>query len=703
MFLMRASSYLKTMLFFMFVMGTMFNAAAPVMNLAVIFPNPAYANSSLVGYCNATTLDGAYVSYNFTWYLNDVANISGNTNTVSVTGGTITYTDSNGLNPRSSPPYANGYTVHTFTTSGTFNTNAPMNVSILIVAGGGTGGKATNNGRSTSGGGGGAGGLIYNASFTVTSQSYNVTVGGTAQNSVFSTLNAIAGGAGGYQATYSTAAGGASGGSGGGSTCSNIAVGSGTAGQGNNGGGGFGTSGAQACSSGGGGGAGGAGGTTGALASGGAGGIGLVYSISGSNVTYATGGAGYQVLSTGGNGAVGAANTGNGGGGAYGYSNQIGGAGGSGIVIIRYQTPVTYASNLSANVGNISNASLAVGQNWTLQCSAYNANGTSSALNSTVLAISSPYAAPNASTFGGSSSTNLAEVADLSNVTNLTLETVGKGKIQFPPDYSVNAVAQNYDAHVKIENGFVSVNSSALDSSFNAPAQLEINTSGVYAMSDTPVIKYYSGFTTDIKTIIRNGVVCTAPRCTNIVWNNVTRVLTFNVSGFSGYAISDTSYGYDAQLGINITSTNQIAVYTSNGLNDTVFDFKPVTPPAGDSVTLMSNETSNTTTGETGFLIQNQGNVNVSINVSSDKNASAFIGGTASLFQMFGAENGTGACADINTSAQDLGATGKILCPSLRFTDSSDIVWSYILIKIDSDSPPRTNKAVLTFTSTQVQ
>ena len=36
------------------------------------------------------------------------------------TGGAITYTDSNGANPVSNPPYAGGYTVHTFTSDGTF-------------------------------------------------------------------------------------------------------------------------------------------------------------------------------------------------------------------------------------------------------------------------------------------------------------------------------------------------------------------------------------------------------------------------------------------------------------------------------------------------------------------------------------------------------------------------------------------------------
>ena len=56
------------------------------------------------------------------------------------TGGAITYTDSSGLNPRSMYPYPGGYTVHTFTSSGTFIPSQSGNVEILAVGGGGGGG-----------------------------------------------------------------------------------------------------------------------------------------------------------------------------------------------------------------------------------------------------------------------------------------------------------------------------------------------------------------------------------------------------------------------------------------------------------------------------------------------------------------------------------------------------------------------------------
>ncbi|HQT45042.1 MAG TPA: hypothetical protein PLO51_03630, partial [Candidatus Micrarchaeota archaeon] len=202
--------------------------------------------------------------------------------------------------------------------------------------------------------------------------------------------------------------------------------------------------------------------------------------------------------------------------------------------------------------------------------------------------------------------------------------------------------------------------------------------------------------------IIQNGTLCAAPRCTGISWNATANTLTFNVSGFSGYAISGGQYGFEGTLGINITSTNQIAVYTASSMNNSAFSFVPVVPPAAGSIILTSNESSNVTDADTGFLVENQGNINVSITVASDKNAASFIGGSTPLFQMFGAENKTGSCPGIYASAQDLGAAGITLCPGLAFLDSQDTIWAYVLVKINSDSPPQTNTATLTFTSTQV-
>ena len=100
---------------------------------------------------------------------------------------------------------SSGGIIHVFTTVGssTFTPTFTGNIEVLVVAGGGSGGSHW-------GGGGGGGGVIYNRAFPVSAGSpYSVTVGGGASrpsfpsagnqggNSVFSTLTAIGGGAGG--------------------------------------------------------------------------------------------------------------------------------------------------------------------------------------------------------------------------------------------------------------------------------------------------------------------------------------------------------------------------------------------------------------------------------------------------------------------------------------------------------------------------
>lgn len=290
-----------------------------------------------------------------------------------VSSGTITYTDSSGLNPRANTPYAGGYTVHTFTSGGTFTANVPMSASVLVVGGGGGAhGSGSVVGNWGGGGGGGAGGVVYNSSLNVPVGSYDVVVGDGGMgvvalasgatnggNSSFLSVTATGGGAGG--AYYTIGSNGGSGGGGGAHFDGVTTVLGGSAspaGQGNNGGSGKGAPSGRG--GGGGGGAGGAGGSYVAAASvAGAGGAGATYSITGSSVFYGGGGGGGGARisgitggagGSGGGGAGGAStnggngtpNTGGGGGGTgekqSGAVNVTGGNGGSGIVIIRYPT-----------------------------------------------------------------------------------------------------------------------------------------------------------------------------------------------------------------------------------------------------------------------------------------------------------------------------------------------------------------------------
>jgi len=258
------------------------------------------------------------------------------------------------------------YRVHTFLNNGTFVMDGTTSIDYLVVGGGAGGGT-------NEGGGGGAGGFRTGAGLSISSGTYEITVGngglgggapslpgGQGGISIFSSITATGGGAGTGQ-TGGTS--GKDGGSGGGATRSGSA-GSGiyngahTLGlvthQGRNGGIGNGSYRAAA----GGGGASAVGANASSAAVAGAGGAGATNAYrTGSNVTYAGGGGGgsWGNGNAGGAGGAGGGATGNstgvavptpatvntGGGGGGGGSTAVGatvagGAGGSGIVVIRY-------------------------------------------------------------------------------------------------------------------------------------------------------------------------------------------------------------------------------------------------------------------------------------------------------------------------------------------------------------------------------
>jgi hypothetical protein len=235
------------------------------------------------------------------------------------------------------------------------------NVELLVVGGGAGGGG--NTGDRWNAGGGGAGGLLYYSSYPVSAGTkYTVTVGAggipgistssnngstTTQganggNSILGPLVAIGGGGGGASGGHTGGTGiknqGLNGGSGGGSASGYQAVaypgGFGVTGQGNQGGTGSNTGTGYA---GGGGGAGGPGTGPGPDSfSTNNFGAGLVFSITGSSVSYAQGGQGGRDPVT-----NAMANSGTGGDGASSAVNTLGqsGIGGSGIIIIAYQGP----------------------------------------------------------------------------------------------------------------------------------------------------------------------------------------------------------------------------------------------------------------------------------------------------------------------------------------------------------------------------
>lgn len=272
---------------------------------------------------------------------------------------------------------ANGYKVHVFKSSGTFNVTSPGFVEYLVIGGGGSGGPTSGTGIGGAGGGAGGyrssvpgqssgGGAGSESQNLMSAGSYNILVGaggaGTTTTSTGTTgnnsqiMSVISNGGGHGAGTWTATFAGGVGGSGGGGYPT-ISGGAGISGQGYSGGTGGGGTPNQNGGPGGGGGAGSVGGTGGLEQNGGHGGnggSGVSSTITGTAVTRAGGGAGGGSLTTGNAGTAGsggggrdgdvingAANTGSGGGGATARlpsyaSSKLGGNGGSGVVIIRY-------------------------------------------------------------------------------------------------------------------------------------------------------------------------------------------------------------------------------------------------------------------------------------------------------------------------------------------------------------------------------
>jgi hypothetical protein len=230
--------------------------------------------------------------------------------------------------------------------SGTNTWTAPTGITSinLLVVGGGGAGNGHMGGSANYGGGGGGGLVVIANSFSVTGgSSYSISIGSggainyptdsasSGQSTIFGSITALGGGAGGEAVTKTASAGGSSGGSanGGNVVAKSTYSGPGTS-YGNAGG-----AGTLGFGAGGGGGAGSAGGNA-SMAAAGSGGSGLLIDLDGTGnfvtgsgaTTYGAGGGGAS------SGGTGSAGTGVGAGG--GGSNPMAGDGTAGIVIIVY-------------------------------------------------------------------------------------------------------------------------------------------------------------------------------------------------------------------------------------------------------------------------------------------------------------------------------------------------------------------------------
>ena len=344
-------------------------------------------------------------------------------------------------------------TIVTFSTVGTRTWNVPAGVTsakVLVIGGGGGGG-------SDNGGGGGAGGFIEDSSVSVTpgvamtvavgfgglGAVNNTSTAANGGNSSFGTLVARGGGGGGSIDLTPGADGGSAGGRAAnryGNAESAIATTSPS--QGNNGGaknaGGFGGGGGGGASS---------AGANGGSNIGGNGGAGRSSTITGSSIVYAGGGGGGGDSNTAGTGGSGGGGNGSrrgdetptrgtdglgGGGGAAGGSvaGGLGARGGSGIVIVRYTTPVattTTSTTTTTTVARSATTTVAPALDIVV-----NAPVTTVAVGQSAI--------PKVNSSSTSSTAPTAQVTSNGVVTTTTTPSVGSGTVA-PPAPKIGAVA----------------------------------------------------------------------------------------------------------------------------------------------------------------------------------------------------------------------------------------------------------------------
>ena len=180
---------------------------------------------------------------------------------------------------------------------------------------------------------------------------------------------------------------------------------------------------------------------------------------------------------------------------------------------------------------------------------------------------------------------------------------------------------------------------------------------------------------------------------------------------FTGFVSSENSTGV---VNVTIASTTSVIIFSANG----TVGGKSLEWGTGsietlnEAVYLITNGTNINSDGwaviDEGFIIQNNGNVNVNLTVDSTYNAADFIGGNANggpLFQFNITNNETGSCSDNATvfgvyDGNDFLVSEVALCNNFTTPITSDSLRMDVLLKIPSNAVGfKTTNVVLNYES----
>ena len=164
------------------------------------------------------------------------------------------------------------------------------------------------------------------------------------------------------------------------------------------------------------------------------------------------------------------------------------------------------------------------------------------------------------------------------------------------------------------------------------------------------------------------------------------------------------------------TATANLSIPTSEQINFTTDNINwgsGLVSSGATNATLMTDGTNNTngnwTNITTGFILENIGNVNVTLNLSANNDASSFIGGTSPLYQynVTNVEsnsclNSSGGTGGLNLGVYtDANTTSKEICGIFQYIDSADTIRIDLKVVVPNDAVG-TKGSIITATANPV-
>ena len=135
---------------------------------------------------------------------------------------------------------------------------------------------------------------------------------------------------------------------------------------------------------------------------------------------------------------------------------------------------------------------------------------------------------------------------------------------------------------------------------------------------------------------------------------------------------------------VNDTGIVNVTIETSAALNFSteLLDFGSGAVTGGAAGATLSSVGAGSTTDGTWvvnagqLLLENIGNINVSLNLTTNKSVADFIGGTSPTFKAIVSDNETGSCTGTQTfsSLADITTSQQIACDVFGYEDSADLI-----------------------------